>query len=128
MYTEPSLYPHSWDCGETSLRTVRLMAWRVSSMSASFILLRQRTVELPTLAESDPRGSVFLNRKATGSLMNISYRCRCPSARLLQSSPAGCVDIADQYAYPERRGGPANGQSALSIPASTAECAVPAHR
>ena len=47
-------------------------------MSASFILLRQRTVELLTLAASEPRGSAFLNRYATGSLMNISYQMPMP--------------------------------------------------
>jgi hypothetical protein len=38
------------------------MEWRFSSMSASFMLLRQRTVALPTLAASEPRGSAFLKR------------------------------------------------------------------
>src|SRR5215470_15654087 len=76
--TEPSLYPHSWDLGETSARTVLLMGWRFASISASGRLLRQRTVELLTFAASDPRGSVFLNRYATGSLMNISYQMPMP--------------------------------------------------
>ena len=44
----------------TSLRTVWLMLWRVSSISANGMLLRQRTVALLTLARSEPRGSVFL--------------------------------------------------------------------
>ena len=42
------------------------------------MLLRQRTVALLTLALSEPRGSVFLNRNATGSLMNISYQMPMP--------------------------------------------------
>ena len=59
-------------------RTVWLILWRVSSISASGILLRQRTVALLTLARSDPRGSVFLNRYATGSLIHISYQMPMP--------------------------------------------------
>ena len=47
-------------------------------MSASFMLVRQRTVALLTLARSEPRGSAFLNRNATGSLMYISYQMPMP--------------------------------------------------
>ena len=54
------------------------MLCRVSSISDSFILLRQRTVALLTLARSDPLGSVFLNRYAIGSVMNISYQMPIP--------------------------------------------------
>src|ERR1022692_3345433 len=54
------------------------MVWRVSSISASFMLLRQRTVALLTLARNDPRGSVFLNRYDTGSLIHISYQIPIP--------------------------------------------------
>ena len=48
--------------GDTTLRTARLITWRVVSMSSSGILLSVRTVALLTLAESEPRGSVFLKR------------------------------------------------------------------
>src|SRR6266404_5451437 len=78
MYTEPSWYPHTRDFSETSARTVWLILCRVSSISASGILLRQRTVALLTLARSDPRGSVFLNRYDTGSLIHISYQMPIP--------------------------------------------------
>ena len=54
------------------------MLWRVSSISASGMLLRQRTVALLTLARSEPRGSVFLNRYDTGSLIHISYQMPMP--------------------------------------------------
>ena len=37
-----------------------------------------RTVALLTFAASEPRGSAFLNRYATGSLMNISYQMPMP--------------------------------------------------
>jgi hypothetical protein len=47
-------------------------------MSANFMLLKQRTVALLTFAASEPRGSAFLNRYATGSLMNISYQMPMP--------------------------------------------------
>jgi hypothetical protein len=42
------------------------------------MLLRQRTVALDTLADSDPRGSTFLKRNATGSEMYISYQIPIP--------------------------------------------------
>ncbi len=42
------------------------------------MLLRQRTVALLTFARSEPRGSVFLKRNATGSLMYISYQMPMP--------------------------------------------------
>ncbi len=54
------------------------MVWRFSSMSASCMFERQRTVVFETLARSEPRGSVFLNRKATGSETNISYQMPMP--------------------------------------------------
>ena len=47
-------------------------------MSASFMLLRQRTVAFDTLARSEPPGSVFLYRYASGSLTNISYQTPMP--------------------------------------------------
>ena len=42
------------------------------------MLLRHRTVALLRLARSEPRGSVFLNRNATGSLIHISYQMPIP--------------------------------------------------
>ena len=37
-----------------------------------------RTVAFDTFARSEPRGSWFLNRYATGSEMNISYQTPMP--------------------------------------------------
>ena len=42
------------------------------------MLLKVRTAALLTLAASEPRGSLFLNKKNTGSLMNISYHTPMP--------------------------------------------------
>ena len=47
-------------------------------MSASGMFERQRTVALEMLARNEPRGSMLLNRYATGSLMNISYQMPMP--------------------------------------------------
>src|ERR1039458_9555700 len=54
------------------------MLWRVCSISASGMLLKHRTVALLRLARREPRGSVFLNRKATGSSIHISYQMPMP--------------------------------------------------
>ncbi len=63
---------------DTSVRTVWLMVCRVSSICASGMLLRHRTVALLMLASRDPRGSVLLNRYDTGSLTHISYQIPIP--------------------------------------------------
>ena len=47
-------------------------------MSASGMFERQRTVALLMFARREPRGSMLLNRKATGSLTNISYQMPMP--------------------------------------------------
>ena len=63
---------------DTSIRTVWLMAWRFSSIADSFMFDRLRIVALPTFADSEPRGSAFLNRYETGSPTNISYQMPMP--------------------------------------------------
>ena len=54
------------------------MPWRFSSIAASGMFDSDRTVALPTLARMEPRGSAFLNRKDTGSLMYISNQMPMP--------------------------------------------------
>lgn len=76
----PSEYPQLSDLGETSAATSRADVVPVPHyMFSSGILLRLRTVVFVTFAMSEPSGSVFSKRYATGSLTRISYQTPIPT-------------------------------------------------
>src|ERR1700743_772912 len=78
MYVLPSMQPHSRDFLDTSPPPALLIGGRVSSISPSFMLLRQRTVAFETFARSEPTGSQFLYKYACGSLTYISHQTPMP--------------------------------------------------